>query len=113
MRNKAHIELLIKKPKVAVLWDFTTPECVSYVEAQTRLKHLTHLSNAGNNIAVMTNDLSLFNMDYNCVVIKQDGTRLSAIDLLNGTHGQTRKEIRPEHNISKMLRSGVFSEFQL
>lgn len=109
--NQEFADLISQNPKVLVLWDHTTPECVPHTLAMARLNHLTGTVGGGH-VAVVTNDLSFFSFDYNCVLVRQDGKQLSAVDLLVNDHQQTAKDIRPHHNIGKMLRAGVFKDFQ-
>jgi hypothetical protein len=79
---------------ITIHWDFTDGTEVSYVTGKVLQDNFT------------TCCLEFFDMNQPCddvIVLRRDGRRISR----NNIQLSTSKEIRPEHNIRKLLVSGV------
>ena len=80
---------------IVIHYDFTDGTEVSYAEG-LRLKdnfttHVLHFFNESEKV----NDV---------VVLKKDGTKISRANI----HAHTRKQIRPSHNLTKLLLANSF-----
>ena len=92
-----HIEEISKKPVIFINFDFTTGRELSYVEGKEC------------KVSFETNCTTFFNTDNNAIVRKKDGSEISVVSLLSNHGFYTEKEIRPEHNLYKMLLADAFT----
>lgn len=84
---------------IQIHWDFVDGTEVSYVEGLERKDNFN------------TNCLDFFTTDItisNIVIIANNGDCLNRNKLMQNDGTYTDKEIRPEHNILKMLKAGGF-----
>ena len=80
---------------ITIHWDFTDGTEVSYITGKVLQDNFT------------TCCLEFFNMNQPCddvIILRRNGQKISR----NNIQLSTDKEIRPEHDIRKLLVSGVF-----
>lgn len=91
---------------VNIHFDYTTHTEVSYHEVWATMKE------SSKEVGLQTHCLDFFCFDYldicEVIVWRKDGRFISMSQLLLNDGSYTDKEIRKEHNIHKMLKSGAF-----
>lgn len=98
---------------ILINYDFKTSKEILKEEILNKLTN-TSSKNTIKDVIYQTNDITLFNKDvYSLVddilVLKKNGTYISIEELYMNSSLYTPKQIRYEHNIEKMLRTGVFN----
>ena len=91
--NLKHINL---KTMIIIHWDFTEGTELSYIEAAQKMDNFT------------THCLDFFCFDTpvdDVIVLRKDGKGISRNNIQRHSSG---KEIRPEHNLRKLLVAGYF-----
>ena len=83
---------------IVVRFDYTVGNEISYVEGMNKEDDFA------------TNCLSFFSSGpiANVLVVKQDGSYINRDELLLDSSPYTSKEVRPSHNLEKMLKAGAF-----
>ncbi len=91
---------------IMIFWDYTEPECVSYQEGLRLMQK---------ELNFCTNVLDFFSFSAlkqlsgkDIIIYSKDGSYISVMELLTNKGNYTKKEIRPAHNIRKMLVAGSF-----
>jgi len=82
---------------ITIHWDFKTGDELTFSEACEAKDDFC------------TNCLDFFTTERDAIVLKENGEYISVKELLANDGNYTRKEIRPAHNIHKMLKAGSFT----
>ena len=82
--------------KIIIHWDFTDGTEISYMEGLLREDGFT------------TSCIQFFTTENDARVVKKDGSYIDVLELLENTGEYTDKEIRPAHNLVKMLVADAF-----
>ena len=84
---------------IEIRWDFSKGDEISYGEGLEK------------EVGFATHCLEFFSQHFwdQVRVVKEDGSYIDLRELLAGDDFYTSKEIRPAHNLRKMLVSGAFN----
>jgi len=81
---------------ITIHFDYTDGTEISYSEGLARVDNFT------------TCCLDFFTTDNDCIIKKKSGEYLSVKEILANDGAFTKKEIRHEHNLQKMLKANAF-----
>ena len=90
--------------KIVILYDEVSPMCLSYTQVLIAIEH--------GQKCIVTNCLNFACFDYlrqggDVLVVKcKDNTGIVLSELLENNRPYTNKQIRPAHNIQKMIIAG-------
>ena len=87
---------------IIIHYDFTDGTELSYMEAKASLLHAPTRT-------IHTCCLDFFSVDYNAVLVKKNGARMSVKSVMANTGEFTDKQIRVSYNLQKLLKAGTFN----